>query len=112
MLDALWRELGIGEAVTGLLAVRHRDRRTERSLFALVANRALSPSSKLTAYEWVEKDVEMPGFPQITDDALYRAMDFLLEIAPALEKAVFHRVANLLNLRGRPPVLRHHLHLR
>jgi transposase len=34
----------------------------------------------------------------ITDDALYRAMDFLLEIAPALEKAVFSQVANLLNL--------------
>lgn len=97
-LDTLWRELGVGETITGLLANRHRDRRAERALFALVASRALSPSSKLAAAEWVEKDVEIPGLPQITDDALYRAMDFLLEIAPALEKAVFHQVANLLNL--------------
>ena len=98
VLDALWRELGIGETVTRLLAKRHRDRRAERSLFALVANRALSPSSKLAASEWVGKDVEIPGLDSITDDALYRAMDFLLEIAPALEEAVFSQVANLLNL--------------
>lgn len=98
VLDVLWRTLGIGEVVTRLLATRRRDRRAERALFALVANRALCPSSKLAASEWVEKDVEIPGLAQVTDDALYRAMDFLLEIAPALEKAVFHQVATLLNL--------------
>ena len=98
VLDALWQHLGIGDTVTRLLRSRRRDRRAERSLFALVANRALSPSSKLAASEWVEKDVEIPGLAQITDDALYRSMDFLLEIAPALEEAVFHQVANLLNL--------------
>ena len=98
VLDALWRTLGIGETVTRLLTGRRRDRRSERALFALVAGRALSPSSKLAASEWVNRDAEIPGLPQITDDALYRAMDFLLEIAPALERAVFHQVANLLNL--------------
>jgi transposase len=98
VLDVLWRMLEIGETVSGLLAKRHRDRRAERALFALVANRALSPSSKLAASEWVNEDAEIPGLATITDDALYRAMDFLLEIAPALEKTVFHQVANLLNL--------------
>ena len=98
VLDALWQHLGIGETVTRLLRSRRRDRKAERALFALVANRALAPSSKLAASEWVEKDVEIQRLPQVTDDALYRAMDFLLEIAPALEKAVFHGVANLLNL--------------
>jgi transposase len=98
VLDALWHNLGIGETVSRLLAPRRRDRKAERALFALVAGRALAPSSKLAASEWVERDVEIPGLPQITDDALYRAMDFLLDIAPALEKAVFHEVANLLNL--------------
>ena len=98
VLDALWRHLGIGETITRLLASRRRDRRAERALFALVASRALAPSSKLAASEWVDKDVEIPGLPQVTDDALYRAMDFLLEIAPTLEKAVFSQVANLLNL--------------
>ena len=98
VLDALWCTLGIGETVTRLLTKRRRDRRAERALFALVANRALSPSSKLAASVWVTEDAEIPGLPTITDDALYRAMDFLLEIAPALEEAVFSQVANLLNL--------------
>jgi transposase len=98
VLDTLWRALGIGETVTRLLSSRRRDRRAERALFALVAGRALAPSSKLAAAEWVNEDAEIPGLATITDDALYRAMDFLLEIAPALEKAVFHQVANLLNL--------------
>lgn len=98
VLDALWRSLGIGETITRLLTKRRRDRRAERALLALVANRALSPSSKLAASEWVNEDTEIPGLPTTTDDALYRAMDFLLEIAPALEEAVFHEVANLLNL--------------
>jgi hypothetical protein len=98
VLDALWRVLGIGDTVTRLLAKRRRDRRAERALFALVANRALSPSSKLAASAWVNEDVEIPGLASVTDDALYRCMDFLLEIAPELERAVFTRVANLLNL--------------
>ena len=99
VLDALWRALGIGETVTRLLAQRRRDRRAERALFALVANRALC--SVLQAGRvgvGRRRTPRSPGLPQITDDALYRAMDFLLEIAPALEKAVFHQVANLLNL--------------
>lgn len=98
VLDALWRTLGIGETVTRLLTKRRRDRRAERALFALVANRALAPSSKLAASEWVTEDAEIPGLAATSDDALYRAMDFLLEIASALEEAVFHQVAHLLNL--------------
>jgi hypothetical protein len=98
VLDGLWHSLGISDTVTRLLRSRRRDRRAERTLFALVAGRALCPSSKLAASEWVSEEAEIPGLPATTDDALYRAMDFLLEIAPALEKAVFHEVANLLNL--------------
>jgi hypothetical protein len=63
VLDALWRTLGIGETITRLLASRRRDPRAERALFALVANRALSPSSKLAASEWVTKDTEIPACP-------------------------------------------------
>jgi hypothetical protein len=41
VLDALWRRLGIDTVMTRLLEGRKRDPRTERVLFALVANRAL-----------------------------------------------------------------------
>src|SRR5665811_2477211 len=77
---------------------RRRDEAAERVLFALVANRALAPSSKLAASRWACEDVQIRGLAATTDDACYRAMDWLLEIAPALEKEGFHQVATLLNL--------------
>jgi IS4 transposase len=97
-LDGLWRRLGIDALLRRLLAGRRRDAAAERVLFALVANRALAPSSKLAASRWVAEDVHVEGLPSPSDDACYRAMDWLLEIQPSLEKEVFHQVASLLNL--------------
>jgi hypothetical protein len=97
-LDTLWARLGIGPAMRRLLNGRRLDASAERVLFGLVANRALAPSSKLAAARWISEDVLIEGLPAVTDDACYRAMDWLLEIKDALEKEVFDRVANLLNL--------------
>ena len=71
---------------------------TERVLFGLVANRALAPSSKLAAADWVTHDVHIDGLPQTSDDACYRAMDWLHDVREQLESGVFGQVANLLNL--------------
>ena len=97
MLDALWRRLGIDTVMTRLLTGRKRDPRTERVLFALVANRALAPGSKLAAAGWVNRRAHIDGLPETTDDACYRAMDWLLDIAPDLEREVFWQVATLLD---------------
>jgi transposase len=97
-LDALWARLGIGSAMRALLKGRRRDDSAERVLFALVANRALAPSSKLAAARWITEDVLITGLPAAGDDACYRAMDWLLEIRDSLEKKVFDQVADLLNL--------------
>jgi hypothetical protein len=98
VLDALWQRLGIDAVMRRLLKGRRRDPAAERVLFALVANRALAPSSTLAASRWACEDVQIAGLPATSDDACYRAMDWLLEIQAALEKEVFHQVANLLNL--------------
>jgi hypothetical protein len=97
-LDALWSRLGIGPAMRKLLKGRRLDESAERVLFALVANRALAPSSKLAAARWISQDVLVTGLPVTTDDACYRAMDWLLEIRDTLEKRVFDSLADLLNL--------------
>jgi len=97
-LDGLWRQLGIDTTMRRLLRKRRLDDAAERVLFALVANRALDPSSKLAASRWVGEDVWIHGLEQTSEDVCYRAMDWLLEIHVALEREVFHRVANLLNL--------------
>jgi hypothetical protein len=97
-LDALWSQLGIGPAMRKLLKGRRLDDTAERVLFALVANRALAPSSKLAAARWISEDVLVAGLPATTDDACYRVMDWLLEIKDELERKVFDSLADLLNL--------------
>ena len=60
-----WTGCGTGWGSTpccaGLAAGTRRDPVVERVLFALVANRALAPSSKLAATSWVAHDVHLPG---------------------------------------------------
>jgi hypothetical protein len=98
VLDGLWRRLGLDTLMAKLLVGSRRDPRVERVLFALVANRALDASSKLAAAGWVCRDVHIDGLAATSDDACYRAMDWLIEIAPELEKQVFWQVATLLDL--------------
>ncbi|MGH3233410.1 MAG: IS1634 family transposase [Streptosporangiaceae bacterium] len=98
LLDQLWQRLGIGQVMTAMLGRTRRDAATERVLFALVANRALDPSSKLAAAHWAGRKAHVDQLPATTDDACYRAMDWLLEAKDALEREVFDRVAGLLNL--------------
>lgn len=98
VLNGLWDRLGLAKTLRGLLGTTRRDPVTERVLFALVANRALAPSSKLAATSWVNHDVHLPGLVEVSDDACYRAMDWLLTVEPTLAKDVYHQVADLLNL--------------
>ena len=98
LLDGLWHRLGIGEIMARLLRGRRLDPAAERVLFAMVANRALAPASKLSCATWVSERVTIPGLEALSDDACYRAMDWLLQIEPELAEGVYWSVANLLNL--------------
>ena len=98
LLDQLWQRLGIGAILTARLGKTRRDAAAERVLFALVANRALDPSSKLAAAHWVGRKAWIDRLPETTDDACYRAMDWLHQVQDAVEKEIFGQVANLLNL--------------
>jgi DDE family transposase len=102
VLDQLWRRMRIEQVISRVGQPRRGRRRdmtaTERVLFALVANRALAPSSKLAAAEWASRDVHIDGLGAVTDDACYRAMDWLHGVKDELERQVFGEVANLLNL--------------
>ncbi|MFP5487161.1 MAG: IS1634 family transposase, partial [Acidimicrobiia bacterium] len=72
----------------------------ERVLFALVANRAIDPASKLAAAEWASNDVAIDGLETMDDDQAYRAMDLLVaaDAQAQVQEAVFFAVADLLNL--------------
>jgi hypothetical protein len=98
-LDRVWQRLGIGAAVRRVAAGRRLDGElVERVLFALVAQRALEPGSKLAATDWVAHRVAVEGCPGFSDDAAYRGMDFLLDALPEIAGEVFGSVATLLNL--------------
>ncbi len=102
VLDHLWHRLKIDQIV-GRVGQPKRGRRrdmtaTERVLFALVANRALAPSSKLAAADWITHDAHIDGLAETGEQPCYRAMDWLHEVTDDLEKQVFDEVATLLNL--------------
>lgn len=98
VLEQLWHRLGIGEIVTEVLGRRKFDFPVERALFAMVANRACAPASKLYCYQqWLGEDVKIEGAEQLELHHLYRAMDFLEANKEAIEEAVYFRMADLLN---------------
>ena len=76
----LWERLEVGRAFRPAAAGRRLDgEATERVIFALVAQRALEPGSKLAATRWVAERVAVEGCPGFSEDAADAAMDFLLD---------------------------------
>jgi transposase len=100
LLDGLWRQLGVDQALAKVLGRRRFTTDVERVLFALVANRAIDPMSKLATAEWAGHDVALPGLESMDEDQAYRAMDLLVaaDAQAEVQEAVFFAVADLLNL--------------
>jgi Transposase DDE domain len=100
LLDGLWKALGVDSALRQVLGRRRFTTDVERVLFALVANRAIDPASKLAAAEWASADVAIPDLETMDEDQAYRAMDLLVaaDTDAAVQEAVFFAVADLLNL--------------
>ena len=91
VLDQLWRELEIDK-------VLGRGKPFERALFAMVANRALSPYSKLYCHQqWLKEDIFLPEGQDLELHHLYRAMDFLLVNQAQVEKTVYFKMADLMS---------------
>ena len=99
VLEALWTRLGIGEIIQEQAKSRRLGFVVEQALFAMVANRTCAASSKLYCFEqWLREDVRIAGAETLKLQHLYRAMDFLEANKDAIERAIYFRVADLLNL--------------
>jgi hypothetical protein len=99
VLEALWRRLGIADVIEHQVTHRKLDFSVERALFAMVANRACAPSSKLYCYEqWLREDVRIVGTETLALHHLYRAMDVLEAHKEAIEHDLYFRLADLLTL--------------
>jgi transposase len=87
-LHALWKELGLGDAVKCALRSSRREFDAEALVRAMVFNRLCAPDSKLGCLEWLET-VAIPGMPAaVTHDQLLRTMDALMDRSEAVEAAV------------------------
>ena len=98
LLDRQWERLGLPAILAKALRGRRRDPDVERVLFALVANRALEPMSKLSCAAWVRELAAIPGLAELDEDRAYRAMDRLLEVETEVAEQVYWSVATLLDL--------------
>jgi hypothetical protein len=98
VLQALWTELGLDEVIRSRARSKVTASAFERALFAMVANRALSPYSKLYCWEqWVREDVYLPSAQALSLHHLYFSMDFLEDHKEELEKAIYFKMADLMN---------------
>ncbi|MGH2845492.1 MAG: IS1634 family transposase, partial [Thermoleophilaceae bacterium] len=100
LADRLWERLGIGAAIVRAGGGRRVEAEAvERTLFAMVANRlSVKPLSKLAGCSWVAERAFIDGLSEVSDDACYRAMDFLHAALAGLQERVFFAVASLLDL--------------
>ena len=99
VLEFLWQKLGIHDAIEIATGGRKFGFSVERALFAMVANRVCAPCSKLYCYEqWLREDVRIAGTDDLELQHLYRAMDVLEASKEELEREIYFRIADLLNL--------------
>jgi transposase len=98
VVGQLWSQLGIGRAIARGAGKGRGRSGVERAIFTMVCQRCLEPASKLEATRWLGRDVVLDGIETVSDDELYRAMDFLLACAERVQESVFFSVAHLLNL--------------
>jgi len=99
VVEELWRRVGLDK----IIRKRTRGRRfgfdMERAAFAMVANRALAPCSKLYCFEqWLREDIRIEGADKLELQHLYRAMDFMEAEKDAIEEAVYFNLADLMHL--------------
>jgi transposase len=98
LLKSLWKRLGLDACITKIIAGRAHTAPVADALFAMVANRALAPSSKLAIEQWAAKEVYLGDHKPLQSQHFYRAMDVLLEHEEGIQKEVFWSTATLLNL--------------
>ena len=98
VLEALWKELGIDKMLGQILRMKRVRQPFAAAIFAMVANRAYVPGSKLACWEqWLREEVFLPGAHALDLHHLYGAMDFLQDHKEEIEKEVYFSTADLMN---------------
>lgn len=100
VVEQIWKQLGV-EKILSQHAGKHKPATVTqfaRAIFAMVANRTHAPLSKLHCWEqWMRDDVFLPDAADLELHHLYLGMDFLEEHKAEVEKAVYFKMADLMN---------------
>ena len=80
LLKSLWNRLRIDDCLKNGLGQRSFSSPIADAIFAMVANPALAPSSKLAIEQWAAQDVYLGNEEKLQVQHCYRAMDFLLAV--------------------------------
>jgi transposase len=97
-LEQVWKQLEIDQVLEQLERRSRRKLPVRRALFAMVANRALAPCSKLYCFEqWMREEVFLAEARTLKLEHLYRSMDVLERWKQEVEKAVYFATADLMN---------------
>ncbi len=95
---AYWGRLGLDDHYAKVGAERGAVSLAD-TVFAMVANRLLAPSSKRHLVEWLAEDVVAPeGVVVPSLDQCYRALDAVAAAKPATETHLYGRLTDLTNL--------------
>jgi len=94
VFEKLWKNLGLDCIIHELADQSNFQFDVERAVFASVLNRLVNPRSDLATHSWL-RQVHAGGFDGLDLQHLYRAMDFLADYQPEIEKALFNRGRDL-----------------
>ena len=94
LLRGLWKRIGIDECLSQALKDRSFTMPVADAIFAMVANRALAPRSKLAVEEWAAKDVHLGVEEPLSVQHFYRSMDFLLKHETVIQEKIFWATAS------------------
>lgn len=99
VVQVLWDQLGLTDMIRDALKDRAVMFDVARYIQAMVINRLLDPSSKLHLFDTIE-DLYLPSSDESWQlQSFYRALDYLMDIKPQLEKGLYARLTDLLSFR-------------
>ncbi|MCY0899986.1 MAG: hypothetical protein OWU33_13865 [Firmicutes bacterium] len=96
----MWNPLGLTEAIRDALRDREVTVDVARYVQAMVIHRLVDPASKLRLFHTLD-DLSLPdwGGEPWQLQPCYRALDYLVDIKPQLERVLSGRLTDLLNFK-------------
>lgn len=88
LLEAAWKDLGVGKALSQFAAGRRIEFDFERVMFAMVLNRLSDPKSKHACNTWSKERAYLPEAKDWDVQHFYRALDVLHDHWEDLESAL------------------------